>query len=202
MADIIIVLIIVLASYIGSKRGLMRSLVGIASTFASLVIGVLLYHPVSKWLADSEFGKNITESVAKYFENNSPSHEPQGIFSVLMGGAEVMNDGASKIASMLLISAISFVLVAVLSKLIIKIAVLILGLGTKLPVIKQANALLGAVVGALSGLIISYVCVGIIASLEPSGTALKLCEMIKESNIACLFYYDNLITNVMATFIK
>ncbi len=201
MADIIVVLIVVLAAYIGSKRGLMRSLVGIASTFASLILGVLLYHPVSEFLSKSEFGEKITQAVAKYFESNPRAIEPQGIFAVLTG-SESMNAGASKIASMLLISAISFVLVAVSSKFIIKIAVLILNLGTKLPVIKQANALLGAAVGALSGLVISYVCVGVIASLEPSGTALNLCEMIKESNIACLFYYNNLITNIMVAFIK
>ena len=201
MADIIVVLIVVLAAYIGSKRGLMRSLVGIASTFASLILGVLLYHPVSEFLSKSEFGEKINEAVAKYFENNPQAIEPQGIFEALMN-SEAMNEGAAKIASMLLISAISFVLVAVSSKLIIKIAVLILNLGTKLPVIKQANSILGAAVGALSGLVISYVCVGVIASLEPSGTALNLCEIIKESNIACLFYYDNLITNIMAAFIK
>ena len=200
MADIIVVLIVLIAAYIGSKRGLMRSLVGIASTFASLIVGVVLYHPVSEYLSKSEFGKKITEAVAKYFETNPPMGEQQGIFALLMGDA--MSEGAARIASMLLISAISFVLVAVSSKLIIKIAVLILNLGTKLPVIKQANSLLGALVGALSGLVISYVCVGVIAALEPSGTALKLCEMIKESNIACLFYYDNLITNIMAAFIK
>ncbi len=202
MADIIFVLIVVLAAYIGSKRGFMRSLVGIASTFASLVLGVLLYHPVSKYLAASEFGKKITEAVGKYFENNPPIKEPQGIFSALIGTKEAMSEGAARIASMLLISAISFILVAVLSKLIIKIAVVILKLGTKLPVIKQANSLLGAAVGALSGFVISYVCIGIIAALEPSGTALALNEMIKESNIACLFYYDNLITNIMAAFIN
>ena len=118
MADIIIVLIVVIAAYIGSKRGLMRSLVGIASTFASLFFGVLLYHPVSDYLSKSQFGEKITESVAKYFESNSPLGEQHGIFATLMG--ETMADGASKVASMLLISAISFVLVAISSKFIIK----------------------------------------------------------------------------------
>lgn len=202
MADIFVVLIILIAAYIGSKRGLMRSLVGIASTVASLVLSVLLYHPVSNILRNSEFGIKITESVEKYFENNPPVKEPQGILSILMGTTDAISEGASQIASMLLISAISFILVAVFSKLIIKIAILILDLGAKLPIIKQANSLLGAAVGALSGFIICYVCVGIIAALEPSGTVLALSEMIKESNIACLFYYDNLITNIMATFIK
>ena len=201
MADIIVVLVVVIAAYIGSKRGLMRSLVGIASTVASLVLGVILYHPVSKYLASSEFGEKITKAVENYFESNPPIEEPQGIFSVLIGTQEAMSEGAAQIASMLLISAISFILVIISSKLIIKLAILILGLSTKLPIIKQANALLGAAVGAISGIIITYVCVGIIAALEPSGTALKLCEMIKDSNIACLFYYDNLITNILAAFI-
>ena len=78
MADIIVVLIVLIAAYIGSKRGLMRSLVGIASTFASLIVGVVLYHPVSEYLSKSEFGKKITEAVAKYFETNPDAKVEKG----------------------------------------------------------------------------------------------------------------------------
>ncbi|MBR1970881.1 MAG: CvpA family protein [Clostridia bacterium] len=201
MADIIVILIVGLTAYVGSKRGLMRSLVGFASTFASLILGVILYHPVSKWLAGSQFGENISEAVNKYFESNPPMGEQEGIFSMLMG-SEAVSEGAARIATMLFISAISFLLVAISSKLIIKIAIVMLNVGTKLPVIKQANALLGALVGALSGIVISYVCIGVVAAFEPSGAAPGLCEMIKNSNIAYLFYYDNGITGIMAAFIK
>lgn len=201
MADIILILVIVLSAYTGSKRGFIRSLVGMASTIASLFISMILYNPVSNYIYNSSFGKNIEEAVAKFFEKNPPVETTQ-IPSLLSNGAQAITDGATKTVTLIIIGILSFILVAVLSKLVIKVVMIIMNVASKLPIIKQANSLLGAVVGAISGALVCYVFIGVIATLEASQSTMLITEMIKKSNIAILFYYDNYIANMLTAIFK
>lgn len=201
MADIILILVIVLSAYTGSKHGFIRSLVGMASTIASLFISMILYNPVSNYMYNSSIGKSIEEAVAKFFEKNPPV-ETTKIPSLLSNGAQAITDGATKTVTLIIIGILSFILVAVLSKLVIKVVMIIMNVASKLPIIKQANSLLGAVVGAISGALICYVCIGVIATLEANQSTMLITEMIKKSNIAILFYYDNYIANILGALFK
>lgn len=201
MADIILVLVIVLSAYTGSKRGFIRSLVGMASTIASLFISMILYNPVSNYMYNSSIGKSIEEAVAKFFEKNPPVETTQ-IPSLLSNGAQAITDGATKTVTLIIIGILSFILVAVLSKLVIKVIMVVMNVASKLPIIKQTNSLLGAFVGAISGALICYVFIGVIATLEANQSTMLITEMIKKSNIAILFYYDNYIANMLTAIFK
>ena len=67
--------------------------------------------------------------------------------------------------------------------------------------IKQANSLLGAFVGAISGAFVCYVFIGIVAALETGQSATVLTEIIKGSDIAVLLYHDNYVANLLTTFL-
>lgn len=201
MADIILILVIVLSAYTGSKRGFIRSLVGMASTIASLFISMILYNPVSNYMYNSSIGKSIEEAVAKFFEKNPPVETTQ-IPSLLSNGAQAITDGATKTVTLIIIGILSFILVAVLSKLVIKVIMVVMNVASKLPIIKQANSLLGAFVGAISGALVCYVFIGVIATLEANQSTMLITEMIKKSNIAILFYYDNYIANILGALFK
>lgn len=201
MADIILILVIVLSAYTGSKRGFIRSLVGMASTIASLFISMILYNPVSNYMYNSSIGKSIEEAVAKFFEKNPPVETTQ-IPSLLSNGAQAITDGATKTVTLIIIGILSFILVAVLSKLVIKVIMVVMNVASKLPIIKQANSLLGAFVGAISGTLVCYVFIGVIATLEANQSTMLITEMIKKSNIAILFYYDNYIANILGALFK
>ena len=201
MADIILILIIVLSAYAGSKRGFIRSLVGMASTIASLFISMVLYNPVSNYIYNSSVGKSIEEAVAKFFEKNPPV-DAKEMPTILSSGAQAITDGATKTGTLIIIGILSFILVAVLSKLVIKVIMVVMNVASKLPIIKQANSLLGAFVGAISGAIICYVFIGVIRTLEESQSIVFITQMIKKSNIAILFYYDNYIANILDALFK
>ena len=53
MADIILILIIAIFAYSGARRGLVKTIFGVASTLLSLVLSIMLYNPVSRMIYNS-----------------------------------------------------------------------------------------------------------------------------------------------------
>lgn len=190
MADIILIIIIAFFAYKGAKRGFARTLVGVLSTFLSLIIGMLIYRPVSIWLYNSAFSDVVREYIGTFFEKN------------VQGGLSLIINSQSNIEALTILSinAISFIMVILLSKIIVSFLARIINIAAHLPVIREANALLGMAIGILSGLLVSYIIVGIVPLL--GGQSQSVLETIENSFITSILYDNNLITNVLTAFVK
>lgn len=190
MADIILIIIIAFFAYRGAKRGFARTFVGVLSTFFSLIIGMIIYRPVSLWLYNSEFSDIVREYISGFFEKN------------VQGGLSLIINSQSNIEALTILSinAISFVMVILLSKIVVSFVARIINVTARLPVIKQANALLGMALGTVSGLLICYVIIGIVPLF--GGQSQSVLSMIEKSFIASVLYDNNLITNVLTAFVK
>lgn len=186
MVDIVFIAIIVLFAYIGAKRGLIRTLIGLLTTGVSLVLSMMLYKPVSLALANSALGDTVRENIEKFIVENTGS------------AASLIHNGAITASSQIVINAISFVLIVILSKVIISIVVSIVNIASKLPVIRQANSLLGLVIGVISGVVICYIAIGVIGAAETEGSLSNIAQQIKDSIVASSFYYDNVITEILS----
>lgn len=191
MADIILIAILIIFAYTGAKRGLIKTLVGIASTVLSLVLSMLLYNPVSKMLSESAFGENVKEYVREFL-----MAEAEGAAKLLI------TDAAVDTASLLVMNVISFVVVIVVSKILIIVLSKVLNIAAKLPVIKQANKLLGMVAGVLSGLLVCYIITGIIMALSPEGNILLMKESIENSYLAIKLCDKNFIYGILWSILK
>lgn len=186
MIDIIFVAIIILTAYIGAKRGLIRTLMGIFATAISAVLSMLLYRPVALILSDSGVGDTVRTYIEKIISENAGNINASMIQSTV------------EASSQLVIDAISFAAVILLSKIIISVVARAMNIVAKFPLIRQANSLLGLVVGVISGVLICYIAVGIVGAAAQYETAENIVRAIENSNIALYFYQNNVITDILS----
>ena len=135
-------------------------------------------------------GELVKEYVRRFLEQNT-----DGVTKLLVNEAAVEN------ASLLVMNIISFVVVILASKLVIALLVKILNIVSKLPVIKQANKLLGMVAGICSGLLVCYIAAGIIMMLSPEGGALPIKESLETSRLAVKLCDKNIIYDLLKNLI-
>jgi len=108
-----------------------------------------------------------------------------------------MENGAEP-TSMIIVNIISFLLIIIVIKILLSVLVNSLNLIAKLPIIKQANALLGLCTGFLSGLLISYIAIGIIGALSGNDFVFSMQQHIRTSYIAEMMYEGNIVTNILS----
>lgn len=186
MADIILIAVIALFSYIGAKRGLIRTLVGILSTAVSLFVSMALYRPVAMALSNSPVGDYVREYITKL------AAEKTGDMLSIIGNSAI------EAPTMLVINIISFAVVVVLTKVIISLVAGIMNVASKLPIIRQANALLGFSAGVISGLLVCYIAIGIIGAFETEESIIAAAQAIKDSLIASSLYEGNIIKEFLS----
>lgn len=191
MADIILIAILIIFARLGAKRGLIKTLMGAVSTLLSLVLTALIYNPFSQMLYNSPVGEYVRGFVKRLFEEKTQN----GIIIPLL-------DKAIETASMLIINIISFIIIIIAVKLILTFLSRFLNIAAKLPVIKQLNSLLGMFAGAVSGILICYIIVGIIGTLNGEGNISVLKESIENSYIAIKMYEDNFVSNLILSYLN
>lgn len=191
MADIILIAILIIFAYVGAKRGLIKTLVGIASTVLSVILSMLLYNPVSEILYESSLGDSVKEYVREFLVGKA-----EGAAKLLI------TDAAVETASVLMMNIISFVVVIIASKVLIILISKILNIAAKFPVIKQANKLLGMLAGIISGILICYIAIGIIMTLSPEGNALAIKESVENSYLAVKLCDKNMIYGILWSLLK
>lgn len=102
----------------------------------------------------------------------------------------------------LIVSAIAYLFTFAVMEVVVLIAGLLLDIVAKLPGIKQANEILGGIIGFLQGyLIVSVLYIAAMAFAASSiGTA--VIEMVKENSILTWFYEHNFIVDIVFGMLK
>lgn len=183
MADIIFAALIIVMAYIGAKRGFIRTLMGLSSTVLSLIISMLLYRPVSLFLSASPLKDAVRTYIEKFANENA-----DGISALLLCSS-------TEAAVQIVIDAIGFAAVIILAKIIISIVGGMLNVISKLPVIHQANSLLGLAIGAISGALICYIAVGVIGAVAGNS---EISKVIENSILVSYLYENNIITEILS----
>ncbi len=190
MADLILICFIALFAFTGMKRGFIKTIVGLASTLISLVLTLLAYPVVSDVLHKLGVGEAIKEIILDVIAKNEQVNLGLGIMET-----------TAEASSVVVVNVISFIAVIILTKFVLTLLIKSLNVITKLPVIKQANSLLGMIVGLLSGILVSYTLIGVLAALNDNNVILTVKQHLDSSLIAVLMYRDNAITEVLSKFI-
>ena len=191
MADIVLILLIGLFALSGYRKGFAKTLISTLANIISLVFSITLTKPVSTLVFNSPVGNIISGIAKKTIESNA------GNTQLSQSSIEMMAEGIAMTAS----SVISFVIIGVVVKIAVVLLAEAIGIVTRLPIIRQANAALGAVVGVLGGVVISYVLIGIIYALGESGAMEYgiLVQSLEESLICSKMYYNNIVANAIVS---
>ena len=208
IADLVVVAIIAVFAFIGIKRGFIRSCIGLCSVIISLFISIWAYPIVTDFINNTSLNETIASTVELGLEDKSDSaseNDDSGIFSILPdsaqdaieSGTEVVADSARKATaqaiSTLAINIISILIVFIVVRIIMFLLSLTLGFITKLPVIKSINKLLGAIFGALCGILVVYLLLALLAFTSAINTDNPIGKSVKESYIASQMYDNNFI---------
>ena len=161
--DVILIAILVLCAIIGWKRGFLRALGGFVSYIIAFAIANKFYRLFAKWIIEIPFLKNMITDVEMpvISENATFLDKVKIIFeyisekatiSDLDASAETVKAIINNYVAELLASLLGFIIMFALTWIVLKLILWILELIVdKTPVIRQANGILGSVIGLCNG---------------------------------------------------
>ncbi len=202
LADICVAAIVAFFVWSGYKAGFMKTFVKIASYIISIIISFFLYPIISDLLIKTPIYTKLVEVIGKELDmsvlTDTVSRGALGIMS------NYINDGIQSAAmsiadsmAVLIINILAFVIILLLSKVIIRVVGNVLGIFTKLPIIKQFNRLGGSVLGGLMGVLALYIIGAVIVLVSPIEPQGKLYYEIENSTFASEIYENNVILNFL-----
>ncbi|MBQ8449166.1 MAG: CvpA family protein [Clostridia bacterium] len=156
--SIVLVLIVAVFTLIGVKKGFFATVAGFIAPLASLVLTILFYKPVAAFLKSTLFAKMVTDVELPNIEGD--------VFTQLAGLMEYLNKTdlgelaeaiKNNVMAEILSIAIAIVGLFVVLFIVLKIVFKLLNLVATFPVLKQANGLLGGVIGLCEGFVWCWV---------------------------------------------
>ncbi len=174
--DIVLIAIVVVFAIIGAKKGLFLAVAGFASHFVGLFAAVFFYKPFSSLVKKLPFLANMITDVempeldtGEGLTDNFKAIMEYIVANEDIGGTAeaITNNLIAEVVSIAIAFIVLFVGVSLLTKLVFHI----LNLAAKMPVLKQINGTLGAVMGVFTGLFWAW-----IFALFFSGLLFPICH--------------------------
>ena len=197
--DLIFMIILAVSVIIGIKQGFVRSLLGIASLFVSIIAAVYLYRPFIDLLYGIPAVSGVIDSIIESIKNallpalgSGMAENLPPFLGAFMGNK--IAEGNEMIAAALAEAVFSCILVIIFIILVrFAIAILIkaLNLVTKLPVIKQFNGLLGGIMGLITGIIICYITATVLFVFSGTDGGAWINNALASSGVAKHFFETN-----------
>ncbi len=192
ITDAAVIGILLIFVFRGSKKGLVKMLFSLLSMAISIVAGFLLYRPISAFLEKMEISKGLAEKL-----------EAGGALDRLPG---IMTDTAMpevthelySTAANAAVSAVGFLGVLIIVRLVLLLISAILGAASDLPVIHQANGFAGGIAGFCLGLTVILVLLAAVGVFEAFGGVNITEPLLKGSNITRLIYNNNPLLGMLA----
>lgn len=197
--DLVIVLLILISTYLGYKKGLVSLAVSFIAFIAAIIITVALYRPIgnliiNNTMLDEKLATTIQEKVENIVTKDEEKSE---ITSELVKSAkEGVLPSATRTIAVNIIYGITMISMFIIARLALLLINLLADTIAKLPIINQFNKAGGILYGLLRGLIITYLIVMIINLIivfNPSGSVNKAVEQtfltktISEYNVLDIF---------------
>ncbi len=215
IADILVLILLAGGALFGFRRGFVRAFVGTFSIVISLVLALLLYPVVSGWLEDSNLPGYVSSYVAQMMgEQADPSAEaddaqateppedvlglPSNIGESIAKGADAAMDavtnGIAASVSELAVNLLAILVVFLIVRVGLAVVTALLDGLFQLPVLSLVNRLAGGVFGLASGLLITYVLLGLLTFVATTGHMAWAVDEVRSSTVASQLYDNNLIT--------
>ncbi|MBQ3114647.1 MAG: CvpA family protein [Clostridia bacterium] len=194
MADLLVILIVVIAAILGYKKGLVHSVFNFGHHIVSLVAAILFYPVVTDWLSTTTLQQKIYELVSGKIGNGADvSQLPSFMQEAVKSGTQAMTDATATMLTQVFLTIIAVLIVFVGVKIILWIVSLFVKTVTKLPIIKGVNKIGGFFFGILSGIIIAYVALAIV-SMFPGSTIYSYVQL---GSLSKNMLDNNLILNLI-----
>lgn len=198
MIDILIAVVFVVFIIIGYKKGLLKSLYGIAALAASIIIAYTLYPYIKDIMFGGVFGDWVRSMVqTKYVDpgltSNSLSNSalPEYMQSMVATGRIGISSALTMFFSDLVLNILAFIAVFIVTRILIAILGKVLHLISKLPVIHFFDKIGGILFGLIESLLILYLVFAAVYAVTPLRENPAAKAYINDSTLAKMMYENN-----------
>lgn len=175
--DILFLFIITFSIIICFKKGIVLSVFNVISAIVSVAVVAILYKPAVRIFQSSYLGIKLTEGIQSRVsemllgsENAaSSSNMPEFVKVFLYNSTDTITHSIANLTDKIIgviIGIIVFIMLVLIVKLIVRFVPKILDAVTSLPLLRQANKLLGGASGVVIGTIWSVIAVYIVGLLS------------------------------------
>ncbi len=197
LLDLIIVLIVILFTFIGYKRGLVKTAINILSFFIALIISIALYKTVGNIVINNtEIDERIEATITSKIitEEYEEKYEmlPNGLIET---GEKTVNDMTKALTEKIIYIG-AFIILFIALKIALIFVKVLADLITKLPIIKQFDKTGGIIYGLAKGILIVTVIFAVISLTSPMINE-KYINTINNSVIGSLLYNHNLLIGLI-----
>ena len=216
VVDFIIILIFAACVFNGYKKGLAKCLLKLLTSVLAIIVAIVLYKPIMNFVVDNTtIDDNIELSIEKTInqnkdENNSeiinedsglPDPVVKYVNTNLKESVDTQKDKAvkevSSNAAKLIVAVGCIIIVYIISKILLRLATIILDVFAKLPVLKQFNELGGIIYGILEGLVVILIILTLISVITPLIGNYTISNLIEQSYIGKMLYNTNIFLNLI-----
>lgn len=196
--DLIIVAIILLFTFLGYKRGLVKLAISLCTFFIAFIVALVFYKPITNVVIENT---NIDEKIESTITKNIL---PEGVSetekvdlsddlpSVILKSSENTVKSIAESFSNTIIGTACFLIIFIGVKIVLKFVTVLADLIAKLPILKQFNKLGGTIYGILEGVFIVFVVFAIVSMVAPLLDA-SILDGINSSYIGSILYNNNII---------
>ncbi len=201
--DLAIIAIILLFTFLGYKRGLIKVAIKLCTFFIAIIVAFCLFKPVSNFVIENtSFDESIESTITSKIlpEGVLPDEEVdlsiQLPKALLEEGANTVNNIANSFSTTI-IETSCFFIIFIVAKIALKFVTILADLIAKLPILNQFNKLGGTIYGVLEGLFIVFVAFAIISLASPL-IDVSFLNSINESTLGSWVYNNNILINFIA----
>ena len=180
--DITLLVILLVFAASGYRRGLVRAVTGLLSLVASFVLAWMLFRPAVR----SHYVEPGIQQAGGSFGSL-----PAALQSMVDNGTTAFSEAMSTYVTDLIMQVIAFLAVLILVKVLIFVAMRILGILASLPVLSFFNKILGFFAGLLSGLAVVYILLAVCFAAPPVRESPSVRYALERSVVAKSMYQNN-----------
>ena len=198
VVDLIIIAIILLFTFLGYKRGLIKVAINLCTFIIAIIIALLFYKPIANVIIsntniDESIQTAITESI---LPDDMSSTEEVEIYTelpnIILKNSENTVESISNSFSTIIIETACLLIIFIAIKIVLKFITVLADLIAKLPILNQFNKLGGTLYGILEGVFIVFVGFALISLIAPL-IDVSILNSINDSTIGSILYNHNLL---------
>lgn len=202
IVDLIIIAIILLFTFLGYKRGLIKVAIGLCTFIIAIIISFMFYKPIANVIITNT---NIDETIQtaitdRILPDGVSSTEEIEVYnelpSIILQNSENTVESIAISFSTTIIETSCLLIIFVAVKIILKFVTVLADLIAKLPILNQFNKLGGTIYGILEGIFIVFVGFAIISLIAPLLDT-SILDSINNSNIGSILYNNNVLLKLL-----
>lgn len=208
IADIIAILIVASLVVWGMKKGFVKAVFSLGSLLISLILSLILYPPVTNFLAGSAVGDFVRLNVIKMLGGEGASapaasgdssalNLPEVFGTAIRQAETTAKESLANVVADLALTLLGIIVVFILVKILLFLVLKILSVVTKLPLIRTANKLLGGGVGAVYGILVIYLLLALLTFITTLSATNLPTQIVQESRVVSVMYDNNILFNFL-----